>query len=103
MILVYEAAILQNTGEVCLLVLRQFRRQSWENVSLTLETATPTFGLAIPELTPWWLSEYRPWKYSTRSCRALSGRGRSFATQLVARQRDVVDFAETVLGVLRII
>ncbi|KAK7050548.1 hypothetical protein R3P38DRAFT_2865776 [Favolaschia claudopus] len=39
--LIYKAAITQNTGE------------SWDDVPLTLETSTPTFGLDIPQLSPW--------------------------------------------------
>ena len=34
--------------------------QNWDDVSLTLETARPTFGLKIPQLEPWTLSTYRP-------------------------------------------
>jgi hypothetical protein len=34
--------------------------QNWDDVSLTLETAIPTFGLKIPQLEPWTLSTYRP-------------------------------------------
>ncbi|KAJ7776833.1 hypothetical protein DFH07DRAFT_797953 [Mycena maculata] len=39
--LIYKAAIVQNTGE------------SWDDVPLILETSTPTFGLVIPQLSPW--------------------------------------------------
>ncbi|KAF7318762.1 DH domain-containing protein [Mycena chlorophos] len=39
--LIYKAGVTQNTGE------------SWDDVPLTLETSTPTFGLEIPELQPW--------------------------------------------------
>ncbi|KAJ6474414.1 hypothetical protein C8R47DRAFT_1221132 [Mycena vitilis] len=39
--LIYKAAITQNTGE------------SWDDVPLTLETSTPTFGLGVPKLPPW--------------------------------------------------
>ncbi|KAG6846856.1 hypothetical protein H0H93_011403, partial [Arthromyces matolae] len=46
--LIYKAGISQNTGE------------SWDNVNLSLETATPTFGLGIPTLSTWTLSPYRP-------------------------------------------
>lgn len=46
--LIYKAGITQNTGE------------DWSDVSLALETATPTFGLSLPELHPWTLSVYRP-------------------------------------------
>ncbi|KAG5641474.1 hypothetical protein DXG03_005126 [Asterophora parasitica] len=46
--LIYKAAITQRTGE------------DWSDVPLTLETATPTFGLGVPTLDPWTLSTYRP-------------------------------------------
>ncbi|TDL26898.1 hypothetical protein BD410DRAFT_782988 [Rickenella mellea] len=46
--LIYKAAITQSTGE------------AWEDVPLTLETATPTFGVSIPKLNPWHLSIYKP-------------------------------------------
>ncbi|KAJ6554999.1 hypothetical protein DFH09DRAFT_577671 [Mycena vulgaris] len=39
--LIYKAAIVQNTGE------------SWDGVPLILETSTPTFGVSIPQLPPW--------------------------------------------------
>ncbi|KAJ7713008.1 hypothetical protein B0H16DRAFT_1623171 [Mycena metata] len=45
--LIYKAAITQNTGE------------AWDDVPLTLETSTPTFGLGIPELAPWNLDVQR--------------------------------------------
>ncbi|KDR77584.1 hypothetical protein GALMADRAFT_245733 [Galerina marginata CBS 339.88] len=51
--LIYKAAITQHTGE------------DWADVPLTLETATPTFGLGLPTLTPWALSIYRPPVYMT--------------------------------------
>ncbi|KAF7360582.1 hypothetical protein MVEN_00789500 [Mycena venus] len=44
--LIYKAAVKQNTGE------------SWDNVSLQLETSTPTFGLGVPKLSPHGLSIY---------------------------------------------
>ncbi|KAF9465730.1 hypothetical protein BDZ94DRAFT_1344601 [Collybia nuda] len=46
--LTYKAAITQSTGE------------AWDNISLTLQTATPTFGIQIPSLLPWALSVYKP-------------------------------------------
>ncbi|KAF7318769.1 DH domain-containing protein [Mycena chlorophos] len=46
--LIYKAGVTQNTGE------------SWDDVPLTLETSTPTFGLEIPELQPWNLDVVRP-------------------------------------------
>ncbi|RDB15220.1 Protein F37C4.5 [Hypsizygus marmoreus] len=46
--LIYKAGITQNTGE------------DWGDISLTLETATPTFGVGVPALDPWNLSIYKP-------------------------------------------
>ncbi|KIM37386.1 hypothetical protein M413DRAFT_273699 [Hebeloma cylindrosporum] len=46
--LIYKGSITQSTGE------------DWEDVPLTLETATPTFGVGVPTLTPWTISVYRP-------------------------------------------
>ncbi|KAL4258531.1 Conserved hypothetical protein CHP02231 [Pleurotus pulmonarius] len=46
--LVYKAAITQSTGE------------SWDDVSLTLETITPTFGVGLPRLDPWRVGVYKP-------------------------------------------
>ncbi|KAG7444922.1 uncharacterized protein BT62DRAFT_987547 [Guyanagaster necrorhizus] len=46
--LVYKANIKQATGE------------SWEDVPLTLETVTPTYGIGVPTLSPWTLSMYKP-------------------------------------------
>ncbi|KAG5637323.1 hypothetical protein H0H81_004969 [Sphagnurus paluster] len=46
--LIYKAIITQDTGE------------AWDDISLTLETASPTFGVGIPTLRPWNLSVYRP-------------------------------------------
>ncbi|KAF7325513.1 hypothetical protein MKEN_00400300 [Mycena kentingensis (nom. inval.)] len=45
--LIYKAAISQDTGE------------AWDDVPLTLETSTPTFGLEVPELQPWNLDIFR--------------------------------------------
>ncbi|KAL0946274.1 hypothetical protein HGRIS_012526 [Hohenbuehelia grisea] len=45
--LIYKAAISQSTGE------------SWEDVPLTLETVTPTYGTELPILDPWRISIYK--------------------------------------------
>ncbi|KAF7305746.1 hypothetical protein HMN09_00728000 [Mycena chlorophos] len=51
--LLYKAAVKQDTGE------------SWDEVPLTLETSRPTFGANIPELQPWDLRVYRPYRQPT--------------------------------------
>ena len=46
--LVYKASITQSTGE------------SWDDVPIILETATPTDNVTIPKLDPWRVSVYAP-------------------------------------------
>ncbi|KAK7448806.1 hypothetical protein VKT23_013536 [Stygiomarasmius scandens] len=46
--LIYKALVHQDTGE------------SWENVPLTLETATPSYGFNLPTLHEWKLSMFKP-------------------------------------------
>ncbi|KAJ7754602.1 hypothetical protein B0H16DRAFT_1542928 [Mycena metata] len=46
--IIYKAAVQQNTGE------------SWDNVPLQLETATPTFGTDVPQLSAWNLDIFQP-------------------------------------------
>ncbi|KAJ7064632.1 hypothetical protein C8F01DRAFT_1127536 [Mycena amicta] len=59
--LIYKAAITQKTGE------------SWDDVPLTLETSTPTFGLDIPELQPWNLDIFRFTAFKSRKRSAAPG------------------------------
>ncbi|KAF7439897.1 hypothetical protein PC9H_000234 [Pleurotus ostreatus] len=61
--LVYKAAITQSTGE------------SWDDVSLTLETVTPTFGVGLPRLDPWRVGVYKPVpRFATRKV-GMASRG----------------------------
>lgn len=46
--LVYKASISQSTGE------------SWDDVPIILETATPTDNVTVPTLDPWRVSVYAP-------------------------------------------
>ncbi|KIM36583.1 hypothetical protein M413DRAFT_31619 [Hebeloma cylindrosporum] len=62
---IYKASIQQDTGE------------AWEDVPLTLETVTPSFGVSIPELHPWTLAVYRPPVYRSIGRKSKS-RGLSF-------------------------
>ncbi|KAF9534028.1 hypothetical protein CPB83DRAFT_889802 [Crepidotus variabilis] len=84
--LAYKASITQNTGE------------SWEDVSLTLETVTPTFGLASPELEPWRLSVFRlPVYRSARKAKGISIGGSFKAKEresVLDRGRRMPDFDE---------
>ncbi|KAJ7660775.1 hypothetical protein DFH06DRAFT_1296860 [Mycena polygramma] len=59
--LIYKAAITQNTGE------------SWDDVPLTLETSTPTFGLGVPKLPSWNLDvqRYAEFRKSSRKSSAF--------------------------------
>lgn len=49
--LVYKASITQSTGE------------SWDDVPIILETATPTDNVTVPKLDPWRVSVYAPVRY----------------------------------------
>ncbi|KAF5371232.1 hypothetical protein D9758_004293 [Tetrapyrgos nigripes] len=51
--LVYKAVVTQSTGE------------PWENVPLTLDTTTPTYGAKLPVLDPWYLEEQVQYVYSS--------------------------------------
>ena len=65
--LLYRAAIVQDTAEVSNAVLPRIddqkltkRRKDWQDVPLTLETATPSFQVGIPTLSTWTLSANHP-------------------------------------------
>ncbi|KAF5374163.1 hypothetical protein D9615_008847 [Tricholomella constricta] len=83
--LIYQAGITQYTGE------------SWEDVSLTLETASPTFGVGIPVLSPWNLSVYQPGGYDsraaasseTRSHQSFSAKSNSIPQGMAFRKRRI--------------
>ncbi|KAJ3796169.1 hypothetical protein GGU11DRAFT_832904, partial [Lentinula aff. detonsa] len=63
--LIYKASIVQNTGEATCLQLTSFL-QDWTNVPLTLETATPSYGVQMPTLNPLKLStNKRPYRIPT--------------------------------------
>ncbi|KAJ7046404.1 hypothetical protein C8F04DRAFT_1387935 [Mycena alexandri] len=76
--LIYKAGITQNTGE------------SWDDVPLTLETSTPTFGLGIPELSPWNLDVQRfaELKKSKGSRRGFPNSGDLLPAGLMSSSRD---------------
>lgn len=69
--LIYKGAITQSTGE------------DWNDIPLTLETATPTFGVGVPSLIPWTLSIYRPPIVKSKGMR-LGGRGGGPSASLAA-------------------
>ncbi|KAK1221266.1 hypothetical protein PQX77_015926 [Marasmius sp. AFHP31] len=56
--LIYKANITQNTNE------------SWEDVPLTLETTTPTYGVTLPTLTQWTVSASSPTIYKAAAVHA---------------------------------
>ncbi|KAH9480090.1 Protein F37C4.5 [Psilocybe cubensis] len=61
--LIYKASIVQNTGE------------DWVDVPLTLETASPTFGVDVPTLEPWTLSVQRFYAKKSKSFAMRGGGG----------------------------
>ncbi|KAJ7268023.1 hypothetical protein C8J57DRAFT_1450382 [Mycena rebaudengoi] len=59
--LIYKAGVTQSTGE------------SWDDVPLQLETSNPTFGLGLPQLSPWNLQfQHRMYFASAKSRKSLS-------------------------------
>ncbi|TEB18300.1 hypothetical protein FA13DRAFT_1746206 [Coprinellus micaceus] len=56
--LIYKGAITQTPRELRPSLFRV--KQDWADVPITLETATPTFGVEIPQLQPWNLSVVQP-------------------------------------------
>ncbi|KAJ6469143.1 hypothetical protein C8R47DRAFT_1055473 [Mycena vitilis] len=78
--LIYKAAITQNTGE------------SWDDVPLTLETSTPTFGLGVPKLPPWNL-DFQHYAYAALKSRKSSAFGAGAAD--VVRRRGIVTTMST--------
>ncbi|PPR01511.1 hypothetical protein CVT24_001881 [Panaeolus cyanescens] len=81
--LVYKAAITQTTGE------------DWNDISLTLDTSNPTFGLSMPTLHPWTLY-IRPQviSYSSsphaRSSSFASGPGMPFQPAMLPMQAPII-------------
>jgi uncharacterized protein (TIGR02231 family) len=59
--LVYKASLTQTSGI------------DWKGTKLTLSTGTPTFGVAAPVLSPWYLQLYVPGLYSDLQRRAAFG------------------------------
>ncbi|KAF9559709.1 hypothetical protein CPC08DRAFT_708583 [Agrocybe pediades] len=70
--LIYKASITQDTGE------------DWNDVPLTLETATPTVGIDVPTLLPWTLSTYKPMPKGMFSAKKSRGRVMSGAPMLAS-------------------
>jgi uncharacterized protein (TIGR02231 family) len=88
--LVYKATLTQTTGI------------DWKKTKLTLSTGTPTFGVAAPILTPWYLQLYVPGIATDLQRRAAAGNAQR---NLIQSYRDDEKLAEevvvTALGIER--
>ena len=62
-------------------------QQAWNDVPLTLETATPTFGINIPALSPWTLSVSKPMVMASKS--------RGYKAKSIIRERSATNFEES--------
>jgi len=82
--LIYKGSITQSTGE------------DWNDVPLTLETATPTFGVGVPTLTPWTLSVYHSVNAAGLKAKSLGalreGRGRGAPSSEATDTRSTVPY-----------
>ncbi|NOT52839.1 MAG: DUF4139 domain-containing protein [Chitinophagaceae bacterium] len=88
--MVYKASLTQTTG------------LDWKETKLTLSTGTPTFGVAAPVLTPWYLQLYVPGIYTDLQRRAAAGNAQR---NMIQSYRDDNKLSEevvvTALGVER--
>lgn len=60
---VYDAALDTEKGEITLTqaaYIRQSSGEAWDNARITVSTARPSAGAAMPELQPWWIDYQRP-------------------------------------------
>lgn len=88
--MVYKASLTQTTGV------------DWKDTKLTLSTGTPTFGVAAPVLTPWYLQLYVPGIYTDLQKRAAAGNAQR---NVIQSYRDddklATEVVVTALGVER--
>lgn len=73
---IYDVRVNSKTNKVKLIykaMLSQTTGIDWKKTKLTLSTGTPNFGVAAPQLTPWYLQLYVPGIYSDLQRRAAQG------------------------------
>ena len=80
--LVYKASLTQTTGI------------DWKKTKLTLSTGTPTFGVAAPILTPWYLQLYVPGIATDLQRRAAAGNAQR---NIIQSYNDDEKLAETIV------
>ncbi len=80
--LVYKASVMQSTGI------------DWKKTPLTLSTGTPTFGVAAPLLTAWYLQLYVPGIYTDMQRRAAAGNAQR---NMVQSMKDDKEMAEVIV------
>lgn len=72
---IYDAALDTESGEVTLTqaaYIRQSSGEAWDKAKLTVSTARPSAGAAMPELSPWWIDFQQPPQPLARDTRAKS-------------------------------
>lgn len=72
---VYDAALDTEKGEIQLTqaaYIRQSSGEAWDKARLTVSTARPSAGAAMPELHPWWIDFQQPPQPLARESRAKS-------------------------------
>jgi uncharacterized protein (TIGR02231 family) len=60
---IYDASLDTDNGALALTQaahIRQSTGEDWKQAQLTVSTARPSAGAAMPELQPWWINFYRP-------------------------------------------
>ncbi|MBL7731648.1 MAG: DUF4139 domain-containing protein [Chitinophagaceae bacterium] len=73
---IYDVRVNSKTNKVKMVykaMLTQTSGIDWQKTKLTLSTGTPTFGVAAPVLTPWYLQLYVPGLHTDLQRRAAQG------------------------------
>ncbi len=73
---IYDVRVNSKTNKVKLIykaMLSQTTGIDWKKTKMTLSTGTPNFGVAAPQLTPWYLQLYVPGIYTDLQRRAAQG------------------------------
>ncbi len=64
--------------------------EDWENIDLSLSTGTPLNNITVPELYPWYLSAYEPYK-SKRSIMGAAGMSNFEAKKEYSTGKSIAD------------
>lgn len=93
---VYDAALDTQTGKISFTqaaYIRQNTGEDWREAQLTVSTARPGAGAAMPELIPWWIDFYQPPAPVARELRKSKAEADDMLAGVMA-PRPEIQFAE---------